>query len=73
MKKILALLLAALLVFGMCACGGPSDQSGEPTTEATEPVKAGIPKKDTLKVLTLGHSLAVDANHMLALVANAEG
>ena len=74
MKKILALLLAALLVLGMCACGGETAQQPEdPTTEATEPEKPGIPKKDTLKVLTLGHSLAVDANHMLALVANAEG
>jgi len=73
MKKILALLLAALLVFGMCACGGETSQPPEPSTEATEPEKAGIPKKDTLKVLTLGHSLAVDSNHMLALVANAEG
>lgn len=75
MKKILALLLAALLVFGMCACGGETAQpSGEPSTEATEPEKPGLPKNpETLKVLTLGHSLAVDANHMLALVAAAEG
>lgn len=74
MKRFLALMLAVLLVFGLCACGGETaQQSGEPTTEATEPEKAGIPKKDTLKVLTLGHSLAVDSNHMLALVAAAEG
>ena len=70
MKKILSLMLAILLVLGLCACGGGGE--AEPAPE-TEPVKAGIPKKDTLKVLTLGHSLAVDSNHMLALVANAEG
>lgn len=75
MKKILALLLAALLVFGMCACGGETaQQSSEPSTEVIEPEKPGLPKNpETLKVLVLGHSLAVDANHMLALVAAAEG
>ena len=74
MKKFLSLMLAILLVFGLCACGGTTTntEDTQPIVE-TEPEKAGIPKKDTLKVLTLGHSLAVDSNHMLALVANAEG
>ena len=73
-KKILALILAASCVAGMfTACAAPATQPTE-TTKATDPgptepaAEAGI-----LKVLTLGHSLAVDAGHMLALVANAEG
>jgi len=72
MKRLLSLLLCAVMVLSLCACGGtatPAPSESEPApTEA-----AGIPKKDTLKVLVLGHSLAVDTGHMLALVANAEG
>ena len=74
-KKILALILAASCVAGMfTACAAPATQPTETTTKATDPdptepaAEAGV-----LKVLTLGHSLAVDAGHMLALVANAEG
>ena len=72
MKRFFAIFLCISMLLGLCACGGtaaPSPSESEPApTEA-----AGIPKKDSLKVLTLGHSLTVDANHMLALVANAEG
>lgn len=60
------------MILSLCACGGTAD----PTPSETEPAlteAAGIPKKDNLKVLVLGHSLAVDTGHMLALVANAEG
>ena len=73
MKRFIALLLSIFMILSLCACGGAP---ATPTEEATEPAPteaAGIPKKDNLKVLTLGHSLAVDANHMLALVAAAEG
>ena len=80
MKKFLSLLLAMLLVLSLCACGGETAQTPDSTdgaadtTAATEPEAPGLPKNpETLKVLTLGHSLAVDANHMLALVAAAEG
>lgn len=74
MKRFLALFLCIVTVLSLCACGGETaQQSSEPATEVTEPVKAGIPQKDSLKVLVLGHSLAVDTGHMLALVANAEG
>lgn len=72
MKRFFAIFLCISMLLGLCACGGtatPAPSESEPApTEA-----AGIPKKDSLKVLTLGHSLTVDANHMLALVANAEG
>ncbi|MBR3979250.1 MAG: DUF4886 domain-containing protein [Oscillospiraceae bacterium] len=70
MKRIFALLLTVLMVLGaLGGCGNTpaaNDTTSPATTEADEP-------KQFLKVLTLGHSLAVDANHMLALVAAAEG
>lgn len=68
-KRILALTLSVLMVLGcFTACGGGEEQKGtEPVV--TEPAE----EAKVLKVLTLGHSLAVDAGHMLALVANAEG
>lgn len=70
-KRIFALLLSALMILGsLTACGG---QSGE-TEPSTEPVQTELSKDaKTLKVLTLGHSLALDAGHMLALVAATEG
>lgn len=70
-KKILALCLCALTVLGcFAACAGQGGETQPSTTPGqTEP--AGEAK--TLKVLTLGHSLAVDAGHMLALIAAAEG
>lgn len=73
LKRILSLALATVLVLGLCACG--NTEPGPETTGGTEPAPTTMDwtKKDTLKVLTLGHSLTVDANHMLALVAAAEG
>ena len=73
MKRFLALLLCTALIFGLCACGGTTAQT--PTEPAeTEPARPTLPENPkTLKVLTLGHSGTVDANHMLALVAAAEG
>lgn len=73
MKRFLAILLCVTLTLGLCACGGTTaPQSSDPTE--TEPPALGLPKNpETLKVLVLGHSLAVDTGHMLALVAAAEG
>lgn len=84
MKKILSLILAALMLTGMLSgCGekapastaAPTAAATEaPTTVATEPlVTEPAQEAGVLKVLTLGHSLAVDSGHMLALIANAEG
>jgi len=39
----------------------------------TAPCRKILEEKKVLKVLTLGHSLAVDSCHMLALIAQAEG
>lgn len=68
LKRIIALVLAALIVMGALAgCNkAPAADTTPSTTEEAAP-------KQFLKVLTLGHSLAVDSNHMLALVAKAEG
>ena len=71
-KKMLCLALSALMILScFSACGG---QGGQKETEPSESV-ATEPAEEAkvLKVLTLGHSLAVDAGHMLAFVANAEG
>jgi len=74
LKKTISLLLCALMLLGvLTACGGekPAQTPGE-TTAATEPTQPGEEGK-TLKILTLGHSLAVDCGHMLNRVAAAEG
>lgn len=70
-KKFLALFLSVLMVLGcFTACGGGAGET-EPSTDptVTEPPE----EAKTLKVLTIGHSLAVDSGHMLALIADAEG
>ena len=69
LKKILALSLSVLTILGaFTACGAEAPE--ETTTPApTEPAE----EAKVLKVLTLGHSLAVDTGHMLNLVAATEG
>lgn len=71
MKRILALTLCILLAMSMFACGGNNTETEPVETEPTytQPGEEG----KVLKVLVLGHSLAVDTGHMLALVAHAEG
>ena len=69
-KKTLALVLCLLTVVGLfSACGGEGNAEPTETAEATQPGEEG----KTLKILTLGHSLAVDCGHMLNLIAHAEG
>ena len=69
MKRAISILLAIMMVASMLtACGGETAEP-ETTPAATEPAA----EAKVLKVLTLGHSLAVDSGHMLNLVANAEG
>ncbi len=74
MKRCFTLVLAVLMLTGiLTACAKPSKQPA-PTTVATEPAPTQPEgEAEVLKVLTLGHSLAVDSGHMLALVAHAEG
>ncbi len=71
-KRTLAFALCLLMVLGtFSACGGGGTGEGETsgTTETTQPGEEG----KTLKILTLGHSLAVDCGHMLAMIADKEG
>lgn len=69
-KKVLTLCLAMLMVLGCFAACGSTQESNE----TTEPLATQNPEEaKTLKVLTLGHSLAVDAGHMLAMIADMEG
>lgn len=72
MKLKRALTLAILMAFGMfsaCSVAGDTATTLETTTELTQSAE----EDKTLKILTLGHSLAVDCGHMLARVAAAEG
>ena len=70
MKKILSLILCALLVLGMfTACG---NDGGAPETTQPAPTEPAEEAK-ILKVLTLGHSLAVDSCHMINMIAALEG
>lgn len=62
--------MAMLMFLGMLGGCGNDEQPQGSGTEPSEKQSAGLPK--VKKVLTLGHSLAVDAGHMLALVAAAE-
>ena len=72
MRKIFALLLAAVLLIGLLA--GCGKETAAPETEPTEPAPTQPPEEaGVLKVLTLGHSLAIDCGHMLALICDAEG
>lgn len=72
MKRCFALVLAVITAVSLLgACGnqpdGTTTQPGE--SEETTPLE----EKTTLKVLTIGHSLAVDSGYMLSLIAAAEG
>lgn len=69
LKRVLACALSMLLLLScLTACGSGGAQ------ETTAPVATENPEEaKTLKVLTIGHSLAVDACHMLNLVAKTEG
>lgn len=72
-KKVLALILCGLLTLG-CFTGCGEKPAAPETTETTVPTPTQSPEEaKVLKVLTLGHSLALDATHMLNLVAHAEG
>jgi len=66
MKRILTAILLASFLLGLCACG--VSKTPATTQETTAPIEQPV-----LRVLTLGHSLALDSGHMLALIAAKEG
>lgn len=72
LKRFFALFLALLMLAGMLgACGNTAGSETSGTESA--PTEAAKQDDGVLKVLTLGHSLALNATNMLALVAAAEG
>ncbi|MBO5868176.1 MAG: DUF4886 domain-containing protein [Oscillospiraceae bacterium] len=69
-RRILALVLAlALLLPVLAGCSNSADAPETTKPAPTEPEE----EAKVLKVLTLGHSLAVNTGHMLALICHAEG
>ena len=80
-KKLLALCLSVLTVLGLftaCSSEKPETTTGPAETTAptkpTEPEPTQSPEEaKVMKILTLGHSLAVDSCHMLNLVFATEG
>lgn len=70
-KRCFAIALAALTGLNMIACGSKPDSASTTPQDTTETLPKR--KKTPLKVLTIGHSLAVDSGYMLSLLAAAEG
>lgn len=74
LKKHLAFSLAVCMLLGvLTACGSEIPKETDPavaeSAAATEPEQ----EAKVMKVLTLGSSSSVDSNHMINLVAHAEG
>lgn len=72
LKRSLAIALS--MITGLHLLGGCSNQPANTVSTTQETVETK-PKetKTSLKVLTIGHSLAVDSGYMLSLIAAAEG
>ena len=82
MRNLLALCLSVLMMLGLFTACAPAevDPTTEPPettaapTDPTAPVSNQTPEEvRVLRILTLGHSLAVDSCHMLNLVCATEG
>ena len=69
MKKILSFVLVLIFILGLCACGTPAKEN-KPQESQTQQTPGEV---KSLKILTLGHSLALDSGHMLAMIAEKEG
>ena len=69
-KKILTLALSVLLCLGAFAACGNTEPA--PTTTEPGPTEPAEEAK-VLKILTLGHSLAVDCGHLMNLIFATEG
>jgi len=68
-KKILSIILVLVCMIGLCACEKPAKEN-KPQQSQTQQTPGEV---KSLKILTLGHSLALDSGHMLALIAEKEG
>ena len=69
MKKYLAFLLALVLCFGLCACGGDTAENTTPT----EPEDAKVEDDGIMKILLIGHSLGSDSSYMFPDICRNEG
>ena len=67
MKKILAVLLAALMLFTLAACGGNGDDTNKPDDSGNE--NAGIENLKIGVVLLHNETVGYDENFMLAIEA----
>ena len=74
-KRFFCLILALAMLLPVLSGCKKEEKSGESKPAETKPVVKEEPPEEAavLKILTLGHSLTVDACHMLNLVADAEG
>ena len=69
MKRYLAFLLALVLCFGLCACGGGNSEDTTPT----EPEQPKVEDDGIMKILLIGHSLGTDSSYMFPDVCRNEG
>ena len=69
MKRFLAIFLSLVMLLSVFTACGTNGANKTETTAVTEPEE----EAKVMKVLTLGSSSSVDSNHMINLVANAEG
>ena len=70
MKRYLAFLLALVLCFGLCACGG---NTAAEDTQPTEPEQPKVEDDGIMKILLIGHSLGVDSAFLFPDVVKNEG
>ena len=70
MKRFLCLVLTLVMILPVFAgCSKDGDKQEDTKPAPTEPAE----EAKVLKILTLGHSLAVNTGHMLNMIAHAEG
>ncbi len=87
MKKLLALILSAAMLLGLCGCGNTTEQAPstqqtettafvatEPAPTETQPPAENLPTTiKSVKILAIGNSFSVDAMQHLYTVLKAEG
>ena len=79
MKRIIAFIIACVMLLGLCACGGNNApvETQPATTEApgatVDPNYDPVNNDKTLKILAIGNSFSNDTTHFLEDVAKAEG
>ena len=76
MKKLISMLLAALMIFALCACGqSAAPAASNPAPAASNPAPAAEPAKEEAKEtveLSLGHIYSANHNEALAIQSLAD-